>query len=157
MIFLNEALSTTTACNRASLVPRAIELGLLIRTRLTWALGFRGETIVVAGADTGFAGHITLKPHYRGWDGTNANHNFNWHDSIHDTVSATRAGTIRLSRAMISSMEVTPIGTAIGDDGAPTRLEWLLVRSGSAAVTWIRDGTPASKSSAWNFPGALPT
>ena len=52
-----------------------------------WALGFRGETIVVAGADTGIRWtHDALKPHYRGWDGTNANHNFNWHDSIHDSV-----------------------------------------------------------------------
>ena len=52
-----------------------------------WALGFRGETIVIAGADTGIRWtHNALKPHYRGWDGDNANHNFNWHDSIHDSV-----------------------------------------------------------------------
>ena len=24
-----------------------------------------------------------MKPHYRGWNGTTANHDFNWHDSIH--------------------------------------------------------------------------
>src|SRR6266508_4336883 len=52
-----------------------------------WALGFKGETIVVASADTGVRWtHNALKPHYRGWDGQNANHNFNWHDSIHDSV-----------------------------------------------------------------------
>src|SRR5436309_14775385 len=49
-----------------------------------WALGFRGETVVVASADTGVRWtHNALKPHYRGWDGVNGNHNFNWHDSIH--------------------------------------------------------------------------
>ena len=49
-----------------------------------WALGFKGETIVVASADTGVRWtHNALKPHYRGWDGVNANHNFSWHDSIH--------------------------------------------------------------------------
>ncbi|PYK17524.1 MAG: hypothetical protein DME56_15055 [Verrucomicrobia bacterium] len=52
-----------------------------------WALGFRGETIVIAGADTGIRWtHNALKPHYRGWDGVNANHNQNWHDSIHDSI-----------------------------------------------------------------------
>src|SRR5436309_15043410 len=34
-----------------------------------WALGFRGETVVIAGADTGIRWtHNALKPHYRGWD-----------------------------------------------------------------------------------------
>ena len=52
-----------------------------------WALGFTGQNIVVASADTGVRWtHNALKPHYRGWDGANANHNFNWHDSIHDSV-----------------------------------------------------------------------
>src|SRR6266498_391306 len=39
-----------------------------------WALGFKGETIVVASADTGVRWtHDALKPQYRGWDGINAN------------------------------------------------------------------------------------
>jgi serine protease AprX len=34
-----------------------------------WALGFRGQGITVAGADTGQRWtHNALKPHYRGWD-----------------------------------------------------------------------------------------
>src|SRR5437763_7266281 len=34
-----------------------------------WGLGFTGEGIVVAGADTGIRWtHHALKPHYRGWD-----------------------------------------------------------------------------------------
>ena len=38
-------------------------------------------------ADTGVRWtHNALKPHYRGWDGLNADHDFNWHDSIHDSV-----------------------------------------------------------------------
>src|SRR5262249_51089049 len=52
-----------------------------------WALGFRGQGITVAGADTGQRWtHNALKPHYRGWDGQNADHNYNWHDSIHDSI-----------------------------------------------------------------------
>ena len=52
-----------------------------------WAQGFTGQNIVVASADTGVRWtHNALKPHYRGWDGTNADHDYNWHDSIHDSV-----------------------------------------------------------------------
>jgi subtilisin family serine protease len=47
-----------------------------------WALGFNGQGMVVAGADTGVQwDHISLKSHYRGWNGTTVNHNYNWHDA----------------------------------------------------------------------------
>jgi serine protease AprX len=49
-----------------------------------WSLGFRGQGAVVAGADTGVRWtHEAVKSKYRGWDGTSANHNYNWHDAIH--------------------------------------------------------------------------
>src|SRR5437588_1609879 len=52
-----------------------------------WALGFTGQNIVVASADTGQRWtHNALKPHYRGWDGMIGHHDYNWHDSIHDSV-----------------------------------------------------------------------
>jgi serine protease AprX len=52
-----------------------------------WALGFRGQGITVGGADTGQRWtHNALKPHYRGWDGVAADHNYNWHDAIHDSI-----------------------------------------------------------------------
>ncbi len=51
---------------------------------LVWAEGFTGQGIVVGGEDTGYRwDHNALKNKYRGWDGTTANHNYNWHDSIH--------------------------------------------------------------------------
>ena len=50
-----------------------------------WALGFKGQGKVVAGADTGVQwDHIALKSHYRGWNGTTVNHNYNWHDATSD-------------------------------------------------------------------------
>lgn len=50
-----------------------------------WALGFRGQGMVIAGADTGVQwDHIALKSHYRGWNGTTVNHNYNWHDATSD-------------------------------------------------------------------------
>jgi subtilisin family serine protease len=49
-----------------------------------WAVGFRGQGAVVASADTGVRWtHEALKGKYRGWDGTTADHDYNWHDAIH--------------------------------------------------------------------------
>jgi subtilisin family serine protease len=47
-----------------------------------WALGYKGQGIVVAGADTGVQwDHPALKSHYRGWNGSTVNHTYNWHDA----------------------------------------------------------------------------
>src|SRR5207249_911070 len=49
-----------------------------------WALGFTGQNVVVASADTGQRWtHNALKPHYRGWNRVVADHDYNWHDSTH--------------------------------------------------------------------------
>jgi serine protease AprX len=50
-----------------------------------WALGYRGQGAVVAGADSGVRWtHNALKGHYRGWNAATgtADHNYNWHDAI---------------------------------------------------------------------------
>jgi serine protease AprX len=50
-----------------------------------WALGARGQGTVVGGADTGVRWtHEALKGRYRGWNGTTASHDYNWHDAIHN-------------------------------------------------------------------------
>jgi serine protease AprX len=50
-----------------------------------WGLGFRGQGAVVAGADTGVRWtHEAVKGKYRGWNGQAADHNYNWHDAIHN-------------------------------------------------------------------------
>jgi serine protease AprX len=109
-----------------------------------WALGFRGETIVVAGADTGIRWtHNALKPHYRGWDGTNANHNFNWHDSIHDSVG-NPCGNDSPEPCDDFFHGSHTIGTAIGDDGGTNQIgmapgaKWIGCRNMDQG-----DGTPA--------------
>ena len=82
-----------------------------------WALGFRGQGITVAGADTGQRWtHNALKPHYRGWDGQNADHNYNWHDSIHDSVG-NPCGNDSPFPCDDNGHGTHTIGTAIGDDG----------------------------------------
>jgi serine protease AprX len=87
-----------------------------------WALGFRGETIVVGSADTGVRWtHDALKPQYRGWDGVNANHNLNWHDSIHDSVGNPCGNdTQEPCDDFFHGSHTT--GTAIGDDGGTNQI-----------------------------------
>src|SRR6266550_4590024 len=98
--------------------PATIEPGInYTHAPQVWALGFTGQNIVVAGADTGVRWtHNALKPHYRGWDGQNANHNFNWHDSIHNSVSNPCGNDSQQPCDDFGHGSHT-IGTAIGDDG----------------------------------------
>jgi subtilisin family serine protease len=50
-----------------------------------WEMGIRGQGVVIGGQDTGYDWqHEALKSKYRGWNGTTADHNYNWHDAIHD-------------------------------------------------------------------------
>jgi serine protease AprX len=109
-----------------------------------WALGFRGQGITVAGADTGIRWtHNALKPHYRGWDGVMADHNYNWHDSIHDSVG-NPCGNDSPFPCDDNGHGTHTIGTATGDDGAGNQIgmapgaKWIGCRNMDQG-----DGTPA--------------
>jgi len=73
------------AAARSALAPQAIEPGVsAIRAPEVWALGATGQGIVIGGADTGVKwNHPALIERYRGWNGTSAEHDYNWHDSVH--------------------------------------------------------------------------
>ena len=63
-----------------------------IKADSVWALGYRGQNVIVAGQDTGYDWeHPGLKPKYRGWNTTTskADHSYNWHDAIHADTSKT--------------------------------------------------------------------
>jgi serine protease AprX len=99
--------------------PASIEPGIqYTHAPDVWNLGFTGEGIVVAGADTGIRWtHDALKPHYRGWDGQNADHDYNWHDSIHDSVG-NPCGNDSPEPCDDNSHGTHTVGTMVGDDGA---------------------------------------
>ena len=101
----------------------AVEPGIAYtHAPLVWALGFTGQGIVVAGADTGFRWtHNAIKPHYRGWNGTAANHNYNWHDSIHDSLG-NPCGNDSPQPCDDAGHGTHTIGTAIGDDGGTNQI-----------------------------------
>ena len=81
-----------------------------------WTLGFRGQGLTVGGADTGERWtHNALKPHYRGWNGVTADHNYNWHDAIHDSIG-NPCGNDSPFPCDDNGHGTHTIGTAIGDD-----------------------------------------
>jgi serine protease AprX len=83
-----------------------------------WAAGDHGEGVVIAGEDTGYQwDHPALKAHYRGWNGTTADHNFNWHDSIHDSVG-NPCGNDTVAPCDDFGHGTHTVGTMTGDDGA---------------------------------------
>src|SRR5438067_2434083 len=109
-----------------------------------WALGFTGQQIVVASADTGVRWtHNALKPHYRGWDGSVADHDYNWHDSIHNSVSnpCGNDSTFHCDDFFHGSHHT---GTALGDDGMGNQIgmapgaKWIGCRNMD-----VGNGTPA--------------
>jgi len=68
--------------------PEAIEWGIdMINANDVWDMGYTGQGVVVGGQDTGYDwDHPALQKKYRGWDETTqtADHNYNWHDAIHE-------------------------------------------------------------------------
>ncbi len=56
-----------------------------IQADLVWEMGYKGQGVVVGGQDTGYEWeHEGIKSKYRGWNGTEADHNYNWHDAIRE-------------------------------------------------------------------------
>jgi len=67
--------------------PSAVEWNIQkIHAPEVWAKGFTGQGAVIGGQDTGVDWeHEALKNQYRGWNGTSASHDYNWHDAIHNS------------------------------------------------------------------------
>jgi subtilisin family serine protease len=90
-----------------------------IRAPEVWAMGFTGQGIVVGDADTGFAWeHSALKRHYRGFDGTVAVHDYNWHDAVHDAGPGNLCGSNAPAPCDDNGHGTSTSGLAVGDDGA---------------------------------------
>ena len=87
-----------------------------------WALGYKGAGVVVAGADTGYQwDHPALKLKYRGWNGA-ANHNYNWHDAIHDAGSGNPCGSDSPFPCDDFGHGTHTMGTMVGDDGGANKI-----------------------------------
>jgi serine protease AprX len=110
-----------------------------------WAEGFTGQGVVIGGEDTGYQwDHPALEPQYRGWDGATADHDYNWHDAIHDAASGNTCGSDSPFPCDDVGHGTHTAGTFAGDDGATHQIgvapgaKWIGCRNMDAG-----NGTPA--------------
>ena len=112
---------------QTDLAPEAVgEVGeniSLLGAPQLWDLGITGEGVVVGGQDTGYHWeHPALKDKYRGWDGEAADHNYNWHDAIHEddplSFGANSCGFDSPEPCDDGSHGTHTLGTMVGADGS---------------------------------------
>ena len=147
-----------------------------------WAAGFSGQGVVIGGEDTGYQwDHPALKGHYRGWNGSSADHNYNWHDAIHDAVGNScgndapapcddyghgthTAGTFAGDDGGSHQIGVAPGARWIGcrnmdqGNGTPARyiecMQWMLAPTDSNDNNANPDLAPDVISNSWSCPPA---
>ncbi len=110
------------AINSIVAAPQAIEPGVsYIRAPEVWSQGFTGQGLVIGGQDTGVEwNHPALINHYRGWDGATANHDYNWHDSIHSGGGS--CGPNSPTPCDDNNHGTHTLGTAVGSDGGTNQI-----------------------------------
>jgi serine protease AprX len=106
-----------------------------------WDIGVTGQGIVYANADGGVIwDHPALKPHYRGWDGNSAAHDYNWWDAIHADLDGDGVNSCGFNLAApcddaSSSHGTHAMGIAVGDDSAGNQVgvapgaKWIACRN----------------------------
>ncbi len=116
-----------------------------------WAAGYTGQNAVVAGQDTGYQwDHPALKGKYRGWDGSTASHDYNWHDSIHSGGGSCGANSPFPCDDYYHGTHT--MGTMVGDDGLGNQIgmapgaKWIGCRNMDQG-----NGTPVTYSECYQF------
>ena len=150
---INNALPQPSAAPEPKITsPEAIEPGIT-HTNATqvWAMGFTGQGVVVGAQDTGYRwDHNALKVHYRGWNGAAADHNYNWHDSIHS--GGGDCGPNSTQPCDDHGHGTHTAGTAVGDDGGANQVgmapgaKWIGCRNMNQG-----NGTPATYLECFEF------
>ena len=139
--------SLSTAAEPSGIEPNLLRVG----ADDVWALGYTGQGVVVGGQDTGYDwDHPALKSQYRGWNGTGADHDYNWHDAIHEGGGA--CGPDASEPCDDYGHGTHTMGTIAGDDGDANRIgmapgaEWIGCRNMDLGY-----GTPASYIECFEF------
>ena len=116
-----------------------------------WSAGYTGQGIVIGGQDTGYDWeHPALINQYRGWDGTNADHDFNWHDAIHSGGGV--CGADSPMPCDDNNHGTHTMGTMVGDDGGSNQVgmapgaRWIGCRNMDQG-----NGTPATYSECYQW------
>ncbi len=129
----------------APAAPQAIEWNISwVNAPQVWALGHNGQGAVIAGQDTGYKwDHLALKGKYRGWNGSAADHNYNWHDAIHSGGGSCGANSSQPCDDQGHGTHT--MGTMVGDDGGTNQVgmapgaRWIGCRNMDVGV-----GTPTT-------------
>lgn len=110
------------AALRAPNATTAIEPGVnYIRAPEVWQMGFTGQGIVIGDADTGVQwDHPALRNHYRGWNGSAADHNYSWHDSVHNGGGS--CGPNTAAPCDDNNHGTHTVGSVLGDDGSNNQI-----------------------------------
>jgi serine protease AprX len=132
--------------------PHVVEWGVQnVNAPQVWAMGFTGQGIVVGNQDTGMRwAHNALKPHYRGWNGVSADHNYNWWAAIHSGGGS--CGPNNQAPCDDNGHGTHTTGTTTGDDGAGNRVgvapgaKWIGCRNMDQG-----NGTPATYTECFQF------
>jgi serine protease AprX len=152
---VRNAIPEPSSVTQSSAQPEAtntIEAGITYtRAPEVWAQGYTGQGLVVGGADTGYRWtHNALKNHYRGWNGASADHNYNWHDSIHSGGGS--CGHDSVQPCDDNGHGTHTMGTAVGDDGGSNQIgmapgaKWIGCRNMDQG-----NGTPATYTECFEF------
>lgn len=114
-----------------------------------WAMGNTGQNVVIGGQDTGYSwNHRAVKSKYRGWNGSAADHNYNWHDAIHSLLvdaTANSCGLDLTAPCDDHSHGTHTMGTMVGAPAADSMIgvapgaKWIGCRNMEEG-----DGTPAT-------------
>ncbi|MFY9550991.1 MAG: S8 family serine peptidase, partial [Thermoanaerobaculia bacterium] len=131
--------------------PDTVEWGVArVHAPEVWALGYTGQGVVVGGQDTGYDWtHPALKNKYRGWNGSSADHNYNWHDSIHSGGGV--CGADSQEPCDDNSHGTHTMGTMVGASaanqiGIATGAKWIGCRNMDQGV-----GTPTTYSECFQW------
>jgi subtilisin family serine protease len=146
-------LSNANTTSNGPSAPNTAEWGVQnVNAPAVWALGFTGVGMVIGDQDTGERWtHNALKPKYRGWNGTTADHNYNWHDAIHNS-SGNPCGNDTVAPCDDSGHGTHTAGTTVGDDGAGNQIgvapgaRWIGCRNMDQG-----NGTPARYTECFQF------
>lgn len=130
----------------------AIELGVTrVNAPALWAMGFRGQNVLVAGQDTGYDwDHPALIGKYAGWNGTVASHDYHWFDAIGSANASCPANSPEPCDD--NSHGTHTMGTMVGDDGGSNQIgvapgaHWIACRNMNAG-----NGTPTTYSACFQF------
>ncbi len=131
---------------------KAVEPGVnRVSAPALWAMGFRGQGVLVAGQDTGYQwDHPAIRRQYAGWNGTSADHAYHWFDAIQSGGGSCGASS---SQPCDDNGHGThTMGTIVGDDGGTNQVgvapdaRWIACRNMDQG-----NGTPSTYAACFEF------